>query len=258
MQHDAEVASGVLVVRASGAAAAKAAFTGAPSARTPAAVQLLMRCPVHRSLPEAVHVFGDCSLHVLPVGAIMLTVPETRLSTGVRELRPLMFQPVAVGAGLRSAFASAVGHLVTARDVLDPVGAAHHLVGLAELVLRSALREELERADIATGHRRAALEHIRAHLGEPDLTPGRVAKALNISLRRLYQVFEGEPNVAERIKVLRIDRAKALLADPAKADRGVGEISRDCGFVSATHFSRAFRALVGQPPTEYRRRALAR
>ncbi|WP_197288300.1 helix-turn-helix domain-containing protein [Nocardia sp. NRRL S-836] len=258
MQHDAEVASGVLVVRASGAAAAKAALTGSPSVRTPESIQLLMRCPVHRSLPEGTHVFGDCSLHVLPVGAIMLTVPETKLSTGFSELHPLMFQPVEVAAGVRDVFSGAVGHVIAARAVLDPLGVAHHLVGLAELVLRSALREELQRADIATGHRRAALEHIRAHLGDPSLTPGQVAKALNISLRRLYQVFEGEPNVAERIKVLRIERAKALLADPAKAGRGVGEISRDCGFVSATHFSRAFRALVGQPPTEYRRRALPR
>ncbi|WP_237047785.1 helix-turn-helix domain-containing protein [Lentzea guizhouensis] len=256
MQHDAEVASGVLVVRASGAAAAKAAFTGAPS--TPESIQLLMRCPVHRSVPEDVHVFGDCSLHVLPAGAVVLTVPETKLSTGFSELHPLMFQPVQVGLELRTVFTGAVGHVLAARDVLDPVGVALHLTGLAELVLRSALREELHRADIATGHRRAALEHIRAHLAEPSLTPSQVAKALNISLRRLYQVFEGEPNVAERIKVLRIDRAKALLADPSKADRGVGEISRDCGFVSATHFSRAFRALVGQPPTEYRRRALTR
>ncbi|WP_258949776.1 helix-turn-helix domain-containing protein [Lentzea californiensis] len=258
MQHDAEVVSGVLVVRASGAAAAKAALTGSPSGRTPESIQLLMRCPVHRSLPEDTHVFGDCSLHVLPVGAIMLTVPETRLSTGFSDLRPLMFQPVEVSAGLRNAFSSAVGHAIASRDVLDSVGVAHHLVGLAELVLRSTLREKLRRADIATEHRRAALEHIRAHLSEPSLTPGQVAKALNISLRRLYQVFEGEPNVAERIKTLRIDRAKALLADPAKAGRGVGEISRDCGFVSATHFSRAFRALVGQPPTEYRRHALPR
>ncbi|MCG8927829.1 helix-turn-helix domain-containing protein [Lentzea sp. CC55] len=256
MRQDAEVAGGVLVVRASGAAAARAALTGSPS--TPQSVQLLMRCPVHRSVPGNAHVFGDCSLHVLPVGTIVLTVPEAKLSTGFTDLRRLMFQPVEVGEGLRTAFSSAVGHVLAARDVLDPVGVAHHLVGLAEMVLRSALRDELERADIATGHRRAALEHIRAHLADPSLTPGEVARALNISLRRLYQVFEGEPNVAERIKVLRIDRAKALLADPAKADRGVGEISRDCGFVSATHFSRAFRALVGQPPTEYRRHALPR
>lgn len=81
-----------------------------------------------------------------------------------------------------------------------------------------------------------------------------MAEALFISRRRLYQLFDDGQGVSERIRGLRIDRAKALLADPAKAARGIGEIAKDCGFVSAAHFSRTFRQVVGRTPSEFRAR----
>ncbi|MBY8848903.1 helix-turn-helix transcriptional regulator [Saccharothrix sp. MB29] len=249
-----DVAGGVLTVRASGAAAAKAALTG--GAATPEHIQLLLRCPVPAGVGGAGAElrFPDCSLHVLPAGVVALTVAEARLTVGFGELKPLMFQPVPVDAALRSVFSGAVAHVLAAAHVLDPHGLAHHLVGLAELVLRSALRAELDRVDALAARRREALEYMREHLADPELGADRVAEALFISRRRLYQLFDDGQGVAERIRGLRIDRAKALLADPAKAGRGIGEIARDCGFVSAAHFSRTFRQVVGSTPSQYRAR----
>ncbi|MDR6595486.1 MULTISPECIES: helix-turn-helix transcriptional regulator [Saccharothrix] len=249
-----DVAGGVLTVRASGAAAARAALTG--GATTPEHIQLLLRCPVPAGVGGAGAElrFPDCSLHVLPAGVVALTVAEARLTVGFGELKPLMFQPVPVDAALRSVFSGAVAHVLAAAHVLDPHGLAHHLVGLAELVLRSALRAELDRVDALAARRREALEYMREHLADPELGADRVAEALFISRRRLYQLFDDGQGVAERIRGLRIDRAKALLADPAKAGRGIGEIARDCGFVSAAHFSRTFRQVVGSTPSQYRAR----
>ncbi|MGM1059966.1 helix-turn-helix transcriptional regulator [Saccharothrix sp. Mg75] len=251
-----DVAGGVLTVRASGAAAAKAALTG--GATTPEHIQLLLRCAVPAGVRDGARGaqlrFPDCSLHVLPAGVVMLTVAEARLTVGFGELKPLMFQPVPVDPALRSVFSGAVAHVLAAAHVLDPHGLAHHLVGLAELVLRSALRAELDRVDALAARRREALEYIREHLADPELGADRVAEALFISRRRLYQLFDDGQGVSERIRGLRIDRAKALLADPAKAGRGIGEIARDCGFVSAAHFSRTFRQVVGSTPSEYRAR----
>ena len=42
-----------------------------------------------------------------------------------------------------------------------------------------------------------------------------------------------------------------------ETDRSVTEICLDVGFTSLGTFSRTFRAVVGEPPTTYRRRATA-
>ncbi|MFD1152331.1 helix-turn-helix transcriptional regulator [Saccharothrix hoggarensis] len=249
-----DVTDGFLTVRASGAAAAKAGLSG--GAATPEHLQLVLRCAVPDDVPGAGTAlrFPDCSLHVLPVGVVVLTVAEARLTVGFGELKPLMFQPVPVDAALRSLVSGAVAHVLAAAPVLDPHGSAHHLLGLAELVLRSALRAELARVGSMAARRREALEYMREHLADPTLSADRVAEALFISRRRLYQLFDDGQGVSERIRGLRIDRAKALLADPAKAARGIGEIAKDCGFVSAAHFSRTFRQVVGRTPSEFRGR----
>jgi AraC-like DNA-binding protein len=266
---DGEVGSGQLIVRASGAAAARAAMMG--TAPAPEQIQLLIHCPVPRAVAAAGAklTFSDCTLHLLPIGppdgeapgnrgVVMLTVSTAKLSIGFGELRPLMFQPVETDAALRSLFASAVAHVLAAGGVLDAHGLAHHLLGLAELVLRTALRVELDRVDALAARRREAVEYMRAHLGEQSLSADKVADALFISRRRLYQLFDDGQGVSERIKGLRIDRAKALLSDPAKAAKGIAEVAKDCGFATAAHFSRTFGKLVGQTPTEFRERALAR
>lgn len=251
------LANGSLVVRASGAAAARAAIMGTASA--PERIQLLIRCPVPRAVTATgvELAFADCTLHLMPAespsgGVVMLTVATAKLSIGFSELRPLMFQPVETDAALRSLFAGAVAHVLAAGPVLDPHGLAFYLLGLAELVLRTALRVELDRVDALAARRREAVEYMRAHLSEQALSADKVADALFISRRRLYQLFDDGQGVSERIKGLRIERAKALLADPAKASRGIAEVAKDCGFANAAHFSRTFGKMVGRTPTEFR------
>jgi AraC-like DNA-binding protein len=167
-----------------------------------------------------------------------------------------MFRPVPLDRSLQTLFAAAVSHLLVVSDSLDPHGIKPYLTGLAELVLRSALRTELSRADAIATRRRDAVAHIKEHLYDPALTAERIAEALFISRRRLYQLFDDGDGVSGRIRQLRIDRAKELLGDPAHASRGIGEISKQCGFANAAHFSRTFRKVVGETPRDYRDKLL--
>jgi AraC family transcriptional regulator len=48
----------------------------------------------------------------------------------------------------------------------------------------------------------------------------------------------------------RIERAKALLADP---DRSVSAIALDCGFSLPSSFATAFRKTTGMTPSAFRR-----
>lgn len=263
-----EVAAGYLVVRASGASAARMAMDAIrePALARPRAepeqVQLVMRATLPRYLPaRGVRLsYAECALRAVPgerQGTVVLTVATAKLSISFGELRPLLFRPVPVERPLQALFGSAVAHLLVVAESLDQHGIKPYLTGLAELVLRSALRTELNRADAIATRRRDAVEFIKENLADPGLSADRIADALFISRRRLYQLFDDGDGVSGRIRQLRIDRAKELLGDPAHAVKGIGEISRQCGFANAAHFSRTFRKVVGRTPRDYRDQALA-
>ncbi|HEV7648306.1 MAG TPA: AraC family transcriptional regulator [Actinophytocola sp.] len=267
---DDEVAAGYLVVRSSGASAARLAIDAirqpslAKARAEPEQIQLVMRASLPRYLPAGgVNLeFAECALRAQPGeragrhGTVLLTVATGKLSISFGELRPLLFRPVPVERPLQTLFAAAVAHLLVVADSLDQHGIRPYLTGLAELVLRSALRTELNRADAIATRRRDAVEYIKENLADPALSADRIADALFISRRRLYQLFDDGDGVSGRIRQLRIDRARELLGDPAHAVKGIGEISRQCGFANAAHFSRTFRKVVGETPRDYRDRIL--
>lgn len=243
---------GVLVVRASGAATALAALAGAAPAV--GEVQVVLRATAPRRLPSVLAVPG-CTVELRAsdarVGVAVLTVAAGRLSIDVAELKPLMFRQVPVDRPLAALCSSAVAHLLGAGD-LDQHGVAHYVTGLVELVLRSALAADLQRADAAAARYREAIEYVNRHLTDPDLSAERIAEALFVSRRRLYQLFDDGEGISGRIRRMRVERAQQLLADPTRAAQGIGEVARLCGFVNAAHFSRTFRKVVGQTPREYR------
>ncbi len=249
--------SDVLVVRASGAQAALAALGAGQSAADN--VQLIMAAPLSRRVRDDSADFPGCTVEIRPVGVedidaravAVLTIAASRLTIDVAELRPLMFQPVPVQRPIAALFGSAVAQLLAVNDVLDQHGVTHYLAGLAELVLRSALRSQLNQAGNAA-RRREAIEYVTRHLADPDLTADRVADALFLSRRRLYQLFDDGDGISGRIRRLRIERAKDLLADPTRARTGIGDVARQCGFVNSAHFSRTFRKIVGRTPGEFR------
>lgn len=96
---------------------------------------------------------------------------------------------------------------------------------------------------------------IDAELGDPSLSPGRIAAAHYISVRHLHSLFaEIDTTVSTVIRQRRLERAAAELADPALADRTVAAIAARWGFADATHFSRVFKRGHGVSPSEFRQR----
>lgn len=96
--------------------------------------------------------------------------------------------------------------------------------------------------------------YILANLDNPDLGPSEVAREQNISLRSLYELFEGETTqVAQWIKVQRLERIRRDLVDPLMQSLPITSIALRWGFKDFSHFSRAFRARYGIPPRDFRR-----
>lgn len=107
----------------------------------------------------------------------------------------------------------------------------------------------------------AQVERIKAHvlsrLDDPELSPRSVAAALNLSLRRLYELFEAEEQpLARFIQTQRLDRIRRNLADPLQQGVPVTTLALDGGFKDFSHFSRAFRRQYGISPGQYRSRSV--
>jgi AraC-like DNA-binding protein len=89
-----------------------------------------------------------------------------------------------------------------------------------------------------------------------NITIGTLATKLGIPeyrLRRLINQRLGYRNFNVFLNEHRIAEAKAALADPSQAEVPVITIAMDAGFQSLGPFNRAFKAITGVTPTEYRR-----
>jgi len=91
---------------------------------------------------------------------------------------------------------------------------------------------------------------------QENITIGALAGRLKIPeyrLRRLINQRLGYRNFNVFLNNHRIEEAKAALADPSQAEVPVITIAMDAGFQSLGPFNRAFKAITGVTPTEYRR-----
>ena len=91
-------------------------------------------------------------------------------------------------------------------------------------------------------------EHFRERIGVDDV----VAQSY-MSRCGLYRAFEKHVgrSIGEELARKRVEYAKSLLAD---SDDKLHRIARLSGFTGGEHFSRAFTRIVGETPSDYRRR----
>lgn len=109
---------------------------------------------------------------------------------------------------------------------------------------------------------RSLLQRVQAHidrnLHDPGLSPGELARAVNLSRRGLYLALKRHGLTPARlITDTRLARCRQALADPARQARTITDIAFEYGFADAARFSHIFRACHGMPPREWRHRVLA-
>jgi len=132
------------------------------------------------------------------------------------------------------------------------------LMDVALRLLASAYADlpqsRVEPSCVTTAHRIRILQYIERHLREPDLTPTRIATAMQMTPAYLHRILATEPDSASQyILRRRLEECARALADPSQRARSVTDIALDYGFNSLAHFSRTFRAHHGLAPREYRR-----
>jgi AraC-like DNA-binding protein len=192
-------------------------------------------------------------------GLVAVKFPHPALPLRHDELSRLTAVPISGRDGLGAAISSLARHVARHLDDHDPTEGTRLTTALMDL-LSVALAERLDRTATLTPstRRRALLARVQAfidnRLADPGLSPSAIAAAHHISLRYLYKLFEShETSVGGWIRERRLERCRRDLADPTLEDWPASAIAARWGLTDPAHFSRAFRAAYGLPPSEYRR-----
>jgi len=174
------------------------------------------------------------------------------------------FPKVEVGSGLfiidRARFTCAGGtaaldmmlHLIRLRHGQQLAGA------VSDQFIHAKIRDPQERQRMEPEAREgisrrgfaSAIELMETHL-EEVIGIDALCQAAGVSRRQLERLFQSHFRLSPQRYYLdlRLQRARALLQ---YTDMSVVEISVACGFGAAAHFSRAYRAWAGRPPTAER------
>jgi AraC family transcriptional regulator len=125
------------------------------------------------------------------------------------------------------------------------------LLELLRLEQGSAAMPHAIRGGLAAWQVRQARDFIEDRLAE-DVSLAELARLTRLSPTHFCSAFKrsvGFPPHRYQLR-RRIERAKALLADP---DRSVSAIALDCGFSLPSSFATAFRKTTGMTPSAFRR-----
>jgi acetamidase/formamidase/AraC-like DNA-binding protein len=199
----------------------------------------------HRSIRATV-----LSVTVESFGGRRIRLPETRDAV------------IVPSGGLADVLRGTLDAASEALETLSPEAWNTIRLSLAEMLLTLA-HQKLRSATVGIGTQPALLhriyEAIERKLGDPDITPARVAQIEGISERYLQKLFEGTgDNFTHYLRERRLQRCWAELANPAEAHRSVSDIAFGCGFSDAAHFSRSFRDRFGMSPRTFRQQQAAR
>ncbi|MFC5947848.1 AraC family transcriptional regulator [Pseudonocardia lutea] len=252
------------VVRAHIASQPQATLHGpAEVARTDGAyyflnLQVAGRCRVRQALADAVVGPGEFTVvdttapyrfdFDAPWRMVSYRLPHELLDG--RRLRPRLGGRWD-GRGVGGVVSAMIGALWEVDDAGPVAGELEHALAAA---LSAAAAPE-HRAPPAALLRAAVLRYVRARLGDPALSVTTVCRRFAVSPRTLHAAFAGtDGTFAATVRRLRLERAAALLGDPADT-RTVTEIGASVGFVDPASFSRAFRRAHGCAPRELREAA---
>jgi len=124
---------------------------------------------------------------------------------------------------------------------------------LVDLAVLASAAPEADAPDHHADVESAIRSYVRMHACDPRLDGAAIAAALGWSLRLVQAVLQRSGTTPrDLIRFERLSLARSLLEDPRQRHRTVAAIAAQCGFESATAFTKAFRACFGVSPRAVR------
>ncbi|MDA3629996.1 helix-turn-helix domain-containing protein [Saccharopolyspora sp. WRP15-2] len=216
-------------------------------------------------LPGSISVYDTARPYSLrfadPVDTVVIMFPRDLIDPSPDHVRAI----TAISLGAEESLTRIVTPLLTeiSSDFASLEGPAAARVVHTAVELISALLSTAALARATEGDReRLSLmlrirEHILDNLGDSELNPDSIARAVYISTRHLHVLFHRQgTTVSAWIREQRIEAIRRELSDPMHAHRSIAEIAACWGYPDASHFSRTFRQHVGMAPSGFRRAAL--
>jgi AraC-like DNA-binding protein len=186
----------------------------------------------------------------------VVVLPQARLRELVAGVEDLLARPLHGAAPLR--------HLRRYLDILaapdgiddDPQLIAHverTLTDLVALALGDGRDEVAGMRGLRAARLHEVIAEIRAGFADPAFSAQSLARKVGVTTRYIQDLLhETGASVTDRVLELRLQRARAMLADPRHDRLKVGEIAAACGFNEIPHFNRCFRQRFDATPTQFR------
>ena len=136
--------------------------------------------------------------------------------------------------------------LTTKLPMRDATGTVNGIIGMSKDVRAPMPAKEIP-AEIA-----ASMRHLETAFDAP-LTPSALARIGKLPTARFARIIKRIFGItpSQLIAKTRIAAASRLLRE---TDRSISEIAHECGYADHSAFTRAFRAVTGVTPTEFRGR----
>ncbi|WP_246113892.1 helix-turn-helix domain-containing protein [Streptomyces montanus] len=193
---------------------------------------------------------GHARLKVFLLGRETLGLDE-------HDVRHVMAAPISRSSRLGALLSPFLSELAdTVPSSQPPVG--EMLAWNAVNLLATLATEQLGRDATGTPDAKSPmlsriLRFIDLHLADADLSPEVIAAAHHISVRYLHKLFQDAGTTVGRwIQRRRLEECRRDLMHRVRGRQTIAAVAGRWGFLSATHFSRVFRAAYGMSPSEWR------
>ncbi|GHG61671.1 helix-turn-helix domain-containing protein [Streptomyces griseocarneus] len=188
----------------------------------------------------------------------LFRVPARALNVPAAHVRWTTGRAFAPGDGVVALLAPFLDRLADDAGRIPPA-VGDRLAGNVTDLLAALVDACAEGGDDRTGvadddHLPAAVRrYIDRNLSDPGLTPESIATAHRISVRYLHRLFEGEGvTVSKLIQRRRVEECGKELARRGRVAPTISAVALRWGFHSPAHFSRAFKAVYGCSPRDWR------
>ncbi len=184
-------------------------------------------------------------------------VPREALGLQERDVRRVMAAPVSRSSRMGALLSPFLSELADTVSVSRP-SVGEMLAWNAVNLLTTLAADQLGQDAAGLPETRSPLlsrilGFVDRHLADSDLSPEMIAGAHHISVRYLHRLFQDEGTTVGRwIQRRRLEECRRDLVHRVRGRQTIAAVAGRWGFLSATHFSRVFRAAYGMSPSEWR------